>query len=51
MNWGIVSLLAVVGLIWAGFGAFFVFLAKRSAATRRKAGSPALMAAQSPREG
>jgi len=32
MNWGIFSLLIVVGCVLGGFAAFGVFLAKRSAA-------------------
>jgi hypothetical protein len=32
MNWGIFSLLAVVGLVLGSVGTFFVFLAKKSAA-------------------
>ncbi len=32
MNWGIFSLLMVVGCVLSGFAAFGVFLAKRSAA-------------------
>jgi hypothetical protein len=31
MNWGIVSLLAVVVVVLGGFAAFFVYLARRSA--------------------
>jgi hypothetical protein len=31
MNWGILSLLAVVGLVLGSVGTFFVFLAKKSA--------------------
>lgn len=31
MNWGIMSLLAVIVLMLAGVAGFFVFLAKRSA--------------------
>jgi uncharacterized BrkB/YihY/UPF0761 family membrane protein len=33
MNMGILSLLAVVVVIWAGFASFFIYLARRSAAT------------------
>ena len=33
MNWGILSLLAVLVLVFAGVAAFFVYLARRSAAT------------------
>ncbi|MDB6068343.1 MAG: hypothetical protein JWR26_4551 [Pedosphaera sp.] len=32
MNWGIFSLLAMVGCVLAGIGSFFVFLARKSAA-------------------
>lgn len=32
MNWGILSLLAVVAVVLAGVAAFFVYLARRSAA-------------------
>ena len=32
MNWGIMSLLAVVGFVLASVAAFFVFLARRAAA-------------------
>jgi hypothetical protein len=32
MNWGIFSLLAVVGCVLGAFAAFIVFLAKKSAA-------------------
>jgi uncharacterized BrkB/YihY/UPF0761 family membrane protein len=32
MNMGILSLLVVVVFMWAGFAAFFIFLARRSAA-------------------
>lgn len=31
MNWGIVSLLAVVVFVLSGFAAFFIYLARRSA--------------------
>jgi hypothetical protein len=31
MNWGILSLLGMILMVLGGFGAFFVFLAKRSA--------------------
>jgi len=32
MNWGILSLLAIVGLVLGSVGTFFVFIAKKSAA-------------------
>lgn len=32
MNWGIMSLLAVIGLVLAAVAGFFVYLAKRAAA-------------------
>jgi hypothetical protein len=32
MNWGILSLLVVVGLVLGGIASFFIYLAKRSAA-------------------
>jgi len=31
MNWGILSLLVFVVGLWAAFGSFFVFIARRSA--------------------
>jgi hypothetical protein len=31
MNWGILSLLGIIGLVLAGVAGFFVFLARRSA--------------------
>jgi len=34
MNWGILSLLGVIGVVLGGVAAFFVFLAKRSAAQK-----------------
>lgn len=36
-NWGVLSLLFVVALVLGGFSAFFVYLAKRSAAMSRNA--------------
>ncbi|PYJ87503.1 MAG: hypothetical protein DME22_01400 [Verrucomicrobia bacterium] len=33
MNWGILSLLAVVVFVLSGFAAFFIYLAKRAAMT------------------
>ena len=41
MNWGIVSLLGVVGLVLAGVAAFFMFLARRSRALSRRPTEPA----------
>lgn len=43
MNWGIASLLGVVVFVLGGFAAFFIYLARRAAATA--AGSPATPAA------
>jgi len=39
MNWGIMSLLVVIGCVLAGVASFFVYLAKRAAAL--EAGQPA----------
>jgi hypothetical protein len=36
MNMGILSLLVVVVLMWAGFASFFIYLARKSAATSVK---------------
>jgi hypothetical protein len=33
MNWGIMSLLAVIAVVLGGVGAFFIYLARRSAKT------------------
>jgi len=33
MNWGILTLLVFVLGLWAAFGSFFVFIARRSAKT------------------
>lgn len=33
MNWGIITLLVFVLGLWAAFGSFFVFIARRSAKT------------------
>lgn len=35
MNWGIVSLLAVVVFVLGGFAAFFIYLARRAAMSAR----------------
>jgi hypothetical protein len=42
MNWGIFTLLGVVGLVLGGFAAFFIFLARRSAAVAAQAAEPLL---------
>jgi hypothetical protein len=34
MNWGILSLLGCIGLVLAGVGGFFIYLARRGTATR-----------------
>ena len=34
MNWGIMSLLVIIGLVLAGVASFFVFLSKRAVAFR-----------------
>jgi len=34
MNWGIMSLLAIIGMVLASVAGFFVYLARRSAAMR-----------------
>ncbi len=39
MNWGIFSLLGIIVLVLGGVAAFFVYLARRAAATR--SGAPA----------
>jgi hypothetical protein len=44
MNWGILSLLGMILMVLGGFGAFFVFLAKRSASMA--AGSAAKQAGE-----
>lgn len=33
MNWGIITLLVFVLGLWAAFGSFFVFIARRSSKT------------------
>jgi uncharacterized membrane protein len=35
MNWGIMSLLVVVGFVLSAFATFFIFLAKKAAAASR----------------
>lgn len=40
MNWGILTLLVVVGSVLGGIAAFFIYLAKRSAAMAGKTPSP-----------
>jgi hypothetical protein len=42
MNWGIFSLLGVVGLVLGGVAAFFIYLARRSAAMAAQAAEPLL---------
>jgi len=42
MNWGILSLLAVVGFVLSGITSFFVYLAKRSAGSNSPAPVPAV---------
>jgi hypothetical protein len=42
MNWGIFSLLAVVGVVLGGVAAFFIYLARRSAAIAAQAAEPLL---------
>ena len=42
MNWGILSLLGVVGLVLGGVAAFFIYLARRSAAIAAQAPEPLL---------
>jgi hypothetical protein len=42
MNWGIFSLLAVVALVLGAVAAFFVYLARRSAALAAQAAEPLL---------
>jgi hypothetical protein len=43
MNWGILSLLAVVLVIWAGIGAAVVHFARRAARVAREQTAPALL--------
>ena len=40
MNWGIMSLLVVVGVVLGGVATFFVFLAKRAASAAVAAAKP-----------
>lgn len=47
MNAGIMTLLGVVLLLWAGVGSFFVYLARRSARMARESQGPAAHAAKS----
>jgi hypothetical protein len=47
MNWGIVSLLGMIVLVLGGVAAFFVYLAKRSAALSAAAAAGTML--QSPR--
>jgi hypothetical protein len=42
MNWGIFSLLGVIGLVLGGVAAFFIYLARRSAAAGPRAAEPLL---------
>ena len=42
MNWGIVSLLAVIAVVLGGVAAFFIYLARRSAAMSARAAEPLL---------
>ena len=42
MNWGIFSLLGVIGLVLGGVVAFFIFLARRAAAVAAQAAEPLL---------
>jgi hypothetical protein len=42
MNWGIFSLLAVIGAVLGGVVAFFIYLARRSAAVAAQAAEPLL---------
>jgi len=42
MNWGIFSLLAVVGTVLGGVAGFFIYLARRSAALAAQAAEPLL---------
>ena len=41
MNWGIVSLLAVVGCVLSGVAAFFVHIGRKSIAANRDTTTPA----------
>jgi hypothetical protein len=42
MNWGIFSLLGVIGLVLGGVATFFIYLARRSAAIAAQAAEPLL---------
>jgi maltodextrin utilization protein YvdJ len=42
MNWGIFSMLAIIGLVLGGVAAFFIYLARRSAAIAAQAAEPLL---------
>ena len=42
MNWGILFLLGVVGLVLGGVTAFFIYLARRSAAMAAQSAEPLL---------
>jgi hypothetical protein len=46
MNAGIMTLLGVVLLLWAGVGSFFIHLARRSARITRESQGPAAHAAK-----
>ncbi len=46
MNWGIFTLLVVVGGVLAGFAAFFIYLAKRSAMVSAQTTEPLAEATQ-----
>jgi hypothetical protein len=41
MNWGIVSLLGIIGFVLGGVAAFGVYLARRASVLKATAGSPA----------
>jgi hypothetical protein len=42
MNWGIFSMLAFIGVVLGGVAAFFIYLARRSAAIAAQAAEPLL---------
>ncbi len=42
MNWGIFSMLAVIGVVLGGVAAFFIYLARRSAGAAAQATEPLL---------
>ncbi len=48
MNWGILSLLGIIVLVLGGVAAFFVYLAKRSAALAAVAGTQEMLGAAPP---